>query len=265
LERNGMTAAGELRARIRAGDWTGPTGGLAEGYVQTNLVILPKEQAFDFLVFCQRNPKPCPLLEVTDAGDPEPKTLAPGADIRTDVPRYRVWQNGDLADEVTDITDLWRDDLVAFLLGCSFTFDTALVHAGIDVPHMRKGFGRNVPMFATNIQTTPAGQFHGPLVVSMRAVPREKVVKAVQVTSRFPTMHGTPVHIGEPAAIGIQDIRKPDYGTPVDVGPEDVPLFWACGVTPQEVCLASKPPFMISHAPGHMFVTDARDEDMAVI
>lgn len=254
-----------IRESIRKGEFDGPTGGLAEGYVQTNLVILPKEQAFDFLVFCQRNPKPCPLLEVTDVGEPEPNTLAPGADIRTDVPRYRVWRNGDLADEVTDITKLWRDDLVTFLLGCSFTFDTALVNAGIDVPHMRKGAGQNVPMFATSIQTKPAGRFHGPLVVSMRAIPREKVVKAVQVTSRFPTMHGTPVHIGDPAAIGIENVHKPDYGTPVELGPDDETMFWACGVTPQEVCLASKPPFMISHAPGHMFITDVRDEDMAVI
>ncbi|HLQ32502.1 MAG TPA: putative hydro-lyase [Chloroflexota bacterium] len=255
----------DIRARIRTGEWTRPTGGLAPGYVQTNMVILPKEQAFDFTVFCQRNPKPCPLLEVTDPGDPEPKMLAPRADLRTDVPRYRVWRNGDLADEVTDISDLWREDLVAFLLGCSFTFDTALVNAGVDVPHMRNGHGENVPMYVTNLDTTPAGQFHGPLVVSMRAVPREKVVKAIQVTSRFPTMHGTPVHIGDAAAIGIKDVHKPDYGTAVEVGPEDVTMFWACGVTPQQVCLASKPPFMISHAPGHMFITDIRDEDMAVI
>ncbi|HEX6511802.1 MAG TPA: DUF1445 domain-containing protein, partial [Chloroflexota bacterium] len=160
---------------------------------------------------------------------------------------------------------LWREDLVAFLLGCSFTFDTALVNAGIEVPHMRQGSGQNVPMFATSIETKAAGQFHGPMVVSMRAVPRQKVVKAVQVTSRFPTMHGAPIHIGDPEAIGIRDVRTPDYGSAVPIGPEDVPVFWACGVTPQQVCLASKPPFMISHAPGHMFVTDVRDEDMAVI
>ncbi len=254
-----------MRECIRKGQFTGPTGGLAPGYVQTNMVILPKEQAYDFLVFCQRNPKPCPLLEVTDPGDPEPKSLAPGADLRTDVPKYRVWRNGDLADEVTDIVDLWRADLVAFLLGCSFTFDTALVNAGIDVPHMRDGQGANVPMYVTSIPTKPAGVFHGPMVVSMRAIPREQVVKAVQVTSRFPTMHGAPIHIGNPGAIGIRDVNKPDYGSVVDMKDEDVPVFWACGVTPQEVCLASKPPFMISHAPGHMFITDVRDEDMAVI
>jgi uncharacterized protein YcsI (UPF0317 family) len=229
------------------------------------MVILPKEQAFDFLVFCQRNPKPCPLLEVTEPGDPEPKTLAPGADLRTDVPRYRVWRNGDLADEVTNIGSLWHDDLVAFLLGCSFTFDTSLVNAGIDVPHMRTGSGENVPMFVTSIDTKPAGQFHGPMVVSMRAIPQDKVVKAVQVTSRFPTMHGSPVHIGDGAKIGITDVRKPDFGSAVPIGEDDVTVFWACGVTPQSVCLASKPPFMISHAPGHMFITDVRDEDMAVI
>ena len=255
----------DVRAQIRGGQWTGPTGGLSEGFVQTNMVILPKEQAFDFMVFCQRNPKPCPLLEVTEPGDPEPKNLAPGADVRTDVPRYRVWRNGNLADEVTDVRDVWRDDLVTFLLGCSFTFDTALMNAGIDLPHMRQGCGQNLPMFVTNIQTKPAGTFHGPLVTSMRAIPREKVVKAVQVTSRFPTMHGTPVHIGDPSKIGVKDVQKPDYGVPVEVGPDDVTMFWACGVTPQQVCLASKPPFMISHAPGHMFITDVRDEDMAVL
>jgi len=176
-----------------------------------------------------------------------------------------VWRNGDLAEEVTDITSLWRDDLVAFLLGCSFTFDTSLVNAGIDVPHMRKGSGANVPMFVTSIDTKPAGQFHGPMVVSMRAIPQSQVVKAVQVTSRFPTMHGSPVHIGDGAKIGIMDARKPDFGSAVPIGPDDVTVFWACGVTPQSVCLASKPPFMISHAPGHMFITDVRDEDMAVI
>ena len=255
----------DVRVRIRAGTWDGPTGGLCEGYVQTNMVILPKEQAFDFLVFCQRNPKPCPLLEVTEAGDPEPRTLAPGADLRTDVPRYRVWRNGDLADEVTDISGLWRDDLVAFLLGCSFTFDSSLVNAGIDVPHMRKGSGENVPMFVTSIDTKPAGQFHGPMVVSMRAIPQNKVVKAVQVTSRFPTMHGPPVHIGDGARIGIKDVHKPDFGSAVPISDDDVTVFWACGVTPQSVCLASRPPFMISHAPGHMFITDVPDEDMAVI
>ena len=255
----------EVRARIRRGEWDGPTGGLCKGYVQTNMVILPREQAFDFMLFCQRNPKPCPLLEVTEPGDPEPRTLAPGADLRTDVPRYRVWRNGDLAEEVTDVSGLWRGDLVGFLLGCSFTFDTSLANAGIDVPHMRQGAGENVPMFVTSIDTTPAGQFHGKMVVSMRAIPRRQLVKAVQVTSRFPTMHGAPVHVGDPAAIGICDVSRPDFGSAVPVGPDDETVFWACGVTPQSVCLASKPPFMISHAPGHMFITDVRDEDMAVI
>ncbi|MHB8619040.1 MAG: D-glutamate cyclase family protein, partial [Chloroflexota bacterium] len=193
----------DVRARIRGGEWDGPTGGLAEGYVQANMVILPEAQAFDFMLFCQRNPKSCPLLEVTEPGSPVPTTLAPTADLRTDVPRYRVWRNGDLADEVTDISNLWRDDLVAFLLGCSFTFDTALVNAGIDLPHMRKGQGTNLPMFITNVETKPAGVFHGPMVVSMRAIPKSKVVKAVQVTSRFPTMHGTPVQVGDPRRGGV--------------------------------------------------------------
>src|SRR5690349_943064 len=191
------------------------------------MVILPREQAFDFMLFCQRNPKPYPLLEVTEPGDPEPRMLAPGADLRTDVPRYRVWRNGDLADEVTEVSGLWRGDLVGFLLGCSFTFDTSLVNAGIDVPHMRHGAGENVPMFVTSIDTTPAGQFHGKMVVSMRAIPRRQLVKAVQVTSRFPTMHGAPVHIGDPAAIGIKDVSRPDFGSAAPIGPDDETVFWS--------------------------------------
>lgn len=252
----------ELRGLIRRGELVRPTSGMAPGHVQTNLVILPRDLAFDFLLFCQRNPRPCPLLEVVEAGQTEPKQMAPGADLRYDVPKYRVYQHGKLIDEPTDIAEYWRDDLVSFLLGCSFSFETALLRAGVPVRHME--CGTNVPMFITSIPTTPAGAFAGPMVVSMRPIPRDKVVRAVQVTSRFPAVHGAPVHIGEPEAIGIKDIHRPDLGDPVEIREGEVPVFWACGVTPQAVAMKSRPPLMITHSPGHMFITDMRDEDLAV-
>ncbi|QBS36656.1 putative hydro-lyase [Thermaerobacter sp. FW80] len=253
----------ELREVIRRGQYTGPTPGLAPGYAQANVVILPQKYAFDFLLFCFRNPKPCPLLDVTDVGSPVPRMVAPEADLRTDVPRYRIWENGVLKAEVTDIRDYWRDDLVGFLLGCSFTFEAALLEAGIPVRHIEEGC--NVPMFVTNRPCTPAGVFHGPMVVSMRPIPQEQVVRAVQVTSRFPAVHGAPVHIGDPEALGIRDLAKPDFGDPVTIRPGEVPVFWACGVTPQAVAMSAKPEFMITHAPGHMFITDRKDEELAVL
>ncbi|MDI3340444.1 MAG: putative hydro-lyase [Sphaerobacter sp.] len=243
-----------IRQAIRAGEIRGHTAGLAPGYVQANLVVLPRDLAYDFLVFCQRNPKPCPLLDVTDPGSPEPALVAPGADLRTDVPRYRVYRHGELVEERDDLLDLWRDDLVAFLLGCSFTFDGLLVEAGVPVRHL--GCGRNVPMYRTTRDCVPAGRFAGPLVVSMRPMPPEQVVRAVQVTARFPAVHGAPVHIGDPAALGIADLERPDWGDPPAIEPGDVPVFWACGVTPQAVAMAVRPELMITHAPGHMFVTD---------
>ncbi len=252
----------EARAAVRAGRRY-PTSGVAPGFVQTNLAILPRDAAFDFLLFCQRNPKPCPLIEVLEAGQHEPKQSAPGADIRIDVPRYRVYRHGALDEEVETIEHLWSDDLVSFLIGCSFTFENALVQNDIDLPHW--GTDKNVAMFRTNIDTGPAGPFFGPMVVSMRWIPREKVVRAVQATSRFPGVHGAPVHIGDPAAIGVKDAGQPDYGDAWPPAPGDVPVFWACGVTPQSVAVASKPPLMITHAPGHMFVTDLKDVDLAVI
>lgn len=251
-----------LRQLIRERKWNSVTAGLAPGYVQANLVILPRDLAFDFLVFCQRNPKPCPLLEVIDAGRWEPRLTAPGADLRTDLPRYRVFQKGELVTEVEDIHEFWRSDLVSFLIGCSFTFENALLKAGIPLRHIECGC--NVSMYKTSIATTPAGIFHGPMVVSMRPIHHFQVVKAVQVTSRYPSAHGTPVHIGEPVAVGIKDLSKPDYGDPVPIRNGEVPVFWACGVTPQAVALTSKPSFMITHAPGHMFITDMKDEDLAV-
>jgi uncharacterized protein YcsI (UPF0317 family) len=246
---------------VRRGEWRRPTAGLAEGYAQANLVVLPRADAFDFLLFCQRNPKPCPVLEVTDPGCPEPKITAPGADLRTDVPKYRVYRHGELVAEVTDLHNLWRDDLVAFLLGCSFTFEGALLRAGVPVRHIEAGC--NVSMYRTNIPCRSAGKFHGPLVVTMRPIPAHLVARATQVTGRYPAVHGAPVWVGEPGALGIGDLQRPDWGDPVEIRPGEVPVFWACGVTPQAVALASKPDFMITHAPGYMFVTDLLDEQIA--
>ena len=257
------TNPAELRALIRSGEISTFTTGMAPGHVQANLVILPRDVAFDFLLFCQRNPKPCPLLEVVEAGSVEPKRFAPGADLRYDLPEYRVYRYGEMEAEVTDIVDYWRDDMVSFLLGCSFTFDNALMSNGIPLRHIEQGV--NVSMFITNIDTEPAGVFSGPMVVSMRPVPADKVVRAVQVTTRFPSVHGSPVHIGDPVAIGIEDINRSDMGDPLEVREGEVPVFWACGVTPQAVAMSSKPPLMITHSPGHMFITDVRDEDLAVL
>ncbi len=250
-------------AKIRADEWRGVTSGVAPGYVQANLAILPQDLAFDFLLFCQRNPRPCPLLEVIEAGQVEPGLTAPGADIRTDIPHYRVYEDGQFTGEVDSLTEIWRADLVSFLLGCSFSFETALAEAGIPLRHQEMGC--NVPMYVTNIATNPAGVFSGPMVVSMRPVAHDKVVRAVQVTSRFPATHGAPVHIGDPAVIGIRDIHRPDFGDPVEIRPGEEPVFWACGVTPQAVVLNCKPPLMITHAPGYMFVTAQRDADYAVL
>ena len=253
----------ELRGMFREGALIRPTAGLAPGYVQANLVVLPKDQAFDFLLFCQRNPKPCPLIEVVEAGSVEPAVSAPGADLARDLARYKVYENGEMVDELESVADLWSGDMVSFLLGCSFTFEDALIGAGIPLPHVEAG--RNVSMFITSVDTTAAGVFSGPTVVSMRAVPHDKVVRAVQVTSRFPSVHGAPIHVGDPEAIGISDITKPDLGDPVEVGEGEVPVFWACGVTPQAVAMQSRPPLMITHSPGFMFITDLRNDDMAVI
>ncbi len=256
------TTPKELRKLIRKGQLVKPTAGLAPNHVQANLAVLPRDAAFDFLLFCQRNPRPCPLLEVVEAGSVEPRHFAPGADLRTDIPKYRVYERGKLTAEIEDVTEFWRDDLVSFLLGCSFSFESALMRAGIEMRHI--SCGTNVPMFITNIQTTPAGMFSGPMVVSMRPIPQDKVVRAVQVTSRFPAVHGAPVHIGDPQAIGVRDVTRPDLGDPVEIKEGEIPVFWACGVTPQAVAMNSKPPLMITHSPGHMFITDWLDEDLAV-
>jgi uncharacterized protein YcsI (UPF0317 family) len=253
----------EIRRLFRGGGLSEPTAGMAPGHVQANLAILPRDLAFDFLLFCQRNPKPCPLLEVVEAGSFEPSQTAPGADLRTDAPKYRVYRHGELVDEEDDIGDYWSDDLVSFLLGCSFSFESALLEARVPLRHIE--MGTNVSMFVTDIETSPAGAFSGPMVVSMRPIPRELIVRVVQVTSRFPGVHGAPVQIGDPAAIGIEDVSRPDLGDPVEIREGEVPVFWACGVTPQAVAMRSRPPLMITHSPGYMFITDLKDVDLAVL
>lgn len=244
----------EVRNACRDGAWNQPTCGLAPGYVQANLVILPADWAFDFLLFCQRNPKPCPLIEVTAPGAWTPELSAPSADLRSDLPQYRVWKQGELVDEPTDIRHLWRDDFVSFLIGCSFTFEAALVRAGLPVRHQE--LGCNVPMYQTNIQCVPAGRFSGPLVVSMRPYSPADAIRATLVSAGFAGSHGAPVHLGFPEAIGIHDLQRPDFGDPVPVHWGELPVFWACGVTPQAALMAAKPPLAITHSPGKMFVTD---------
>lgn len=253
----------EVRAMIRRNEWAKPTSGMAKGFTQANLAILKKDIAFDFLLFCQRNPKPCPVLDVTEAGSPVPRLVAPAADIRTDIPKYRIYRHGELVDEVTDILTYWEDDMVAFLIGCSFTFEHPLMNSGIPVRHIEENC--NVAMYKTNIPCVQAGRFEGPVVVSMRPIPEKDVVRAVQITSRFPSVHGAPIHIGNPAGIGINDIDKPDFGDRVTIKAGEVPVFWACGVTPQAVAMQIKPELMITHAPGHMFITDIQDEKFSVL
>jgi uncharacterized protein YcsI (UPF0317 family) len=234
------------------------TSGWLPGFVQANLVSVPAEAAYDMLLFAQRNPKPCPVLDVTDAGSPT-TVLAPDADLRTDLPRYRVWRHGMLDEEPSEVGHVWQDDLVTFLIGCSFTFEAALAEAGVPVRHLEQS--RNVPMYRTNRDCRPAGRFGGPLVVSMRPVPAAQVATAVTVSARVPAVHGAPVHVGAPEALGITDLGRPDFGDPVEVRAGEVPVFWACGVTPQAALVESKIPFAITHAPGHMFVTDVLDVD----
>ncbi|HEY7488129.1 MAG TPA: putative hydro-lyase [Streptosporangiaceae bacterium] len=260
---NSALAPAEARGRFRGGERTATTSGWCGGFAQANLLAVPRDMAFDALLFARRNPRPCPLLDVTDPGDPVPREVAPGADLRTDLPGYRVYENGVLTEEVGDATPFWRDDLVAFLFGCSFTFESALMQAGVPVRHIEQR--RNVPMYVTSRQCRPAGRLEGPLVVSMRPIPSALVETAVGVTARYPTMHGAPVHSGDPDVLGIKDLDVPDFGDAVDIAPGDKPVFWACGVTPQAVVMASRPPYAITHAPGQMFITDRTDESFQVI
>jgi len=247
----------EIRELIRRNKYDFPTSGMAPGFLQANLVILPETLAFDFLLFCSRNPASCPLVEVIEDGKFEAYESAPGSDLRTDLPRYRIFKNGRFVEEQTNILSYWQNDFVSFLIGCSFTFETELLRSGIPLRHIEEN--KNVSMYITNRDTKSAGIFQGKEVVSMRPVHHSNIVKAVQITSRFPSVHGAPVHIGDPEVIGIKDLASPDYGDAVTFKPGETPVFWACGVTPQQVALTSKPNLMISHAPGHMFITDVSD------
>ena len=263
LRERGATGE-EVRRLVRAGGHMGFTHGLAPGYVQGNLAVLPADLAADFVRFCQLNPKPCPLIGMSPRpGDPTVPELGPDLDIRTDVPAYRVWVDGELVDEPTDLAGWWRDDLVAFVLGCSFSFEEALVDDGIEIRHISCGV--NVPMYRTSIPCTSAGPFAGPMVVSMRPLRPADAIRAVQITSRFPSVHGAPVHLGFPEAIGIADVGRPDYGDPVPIADGELPVFWACGVTPQAVIAEMRPALSITHAPGAMLVTDVRNSTLAVL
>ena len=251
-----------LRGLARSGEWRRPTTGLCHGYAQANLVILPEADALDFFLFSQRNPRSCPLIEVTEPGGTEPEGVAVGADLRTDLPEYRVYERGEEVAVVPDISEHWRGDLVSFLIGCSFTAEAALLDAGVRLRHLE--LDRAVPMYVTARDCRPAGRFQGRMVVSMRPILQSQLVRAVQVTSRFALAHGGPVHAGDPEGLGIADLERPDWGDTVPVEAGYVPVFWACGVTPQAVARESRPELMITHSPGHMFVTDVPDRELAV-
>lgn len=250
----------QARARIRAGVWTGGTTGACLGYVQANLVVLPAALAEDFHRLCLANPQALPLLETTRPGDPTIRMSAPGADIRTDLPGYQVHRHGVLDAEVGSIDQVWRDDFVAFLLGCSFSAENQLLRAGIRLRHLELGQG--VPMFVTNRPCTPAGRFHGPVVVSMRPIAADQVDSAEEVTRHYSLAHGAPLHIGDPPDIGITDLDHPDWGEAIAVARDEIPVFWACGVTPQAILREVRPDIAVTHSPGHMFITDLRDETL---
>lgn len=256
-----MDSPGDVRRAIRSGKHRAHTAGLARGYVQGNVCILPREYADEFRLFCERNPKPCPLLAESQPGDPHLPALGEDLDIRTDVPRYRVFRNGVLEDEVTTLDNLWREDLVSFVLGCSFSFEEALMAAGLRLRYVDEG--RNVPMYRTSLETVPAGRFRGKLVVSMRPFKPADAIRAIEITSRYPRVHGAPVHIGRPELIGIKNLRQPWAGEATEVLEDELPLYWACGITPQSVVLDARPSLCITHAPGHMLVTDLTNASLA--
>ena len=249
-----MTSAADVRAAARRGAWRGTTGGHCSAYQQANLVILPQEAAVEFAAFCTRNPTPCPLIEIMPPGEPEPMRAAPGADLRTDLPGYRIYRKGVLAEQRGDIRDLWQDDLVAFLLGCSLTVEHALLEAEVPVRNVERD--TMVPMFISNLACVPAGRFHGPMVVTMRPIPTAQVALVRELSARYPHAHGAPVHVGAPETIGIIDLGRPDYGEPVPIYANEVPVFWGCGVTPQAVAIEARVELMITHEPAQMFVTD---------
>lgn len=247
----------EARKIIREGKFDGQTSGMCAGYAQANLAVLPKDLAYDFLLFCQRNPRSCPLLEVTDVGSRSLRWLARDADIATDIPKYRIYKKGELAGEYTDASDKWRNDFVGFLIGCSFSFEAELLEAGVPVRQIEEH--RNVPMYRTNLDCVPAGVFSGKMVVSMRPLPPDQIVRAALITGAMPRVHGAPVYIGSPEEIGITDLARPNFGDSVTIKPGEVPVFWPCGVTPQSAIMNSRPEIAITHSPGHMFLTDIKN------
>ncbi len=257
----GFASVQEIRQAIARGEWRKPTSGLAPGFTQANVVILPEKYAFDFLLFCNRNEQPCPAIDVSEAGVIAPPSAGPNADIRIHIPRYRIYRHGQLEREADDIRQEFSADMVTFLLGCSFTFENDLLQSGVPVRHIE--LGRNVPMYVTNRECRPAGVFSGPMVVSMRPIPEALVAKATAVTARYRRAHGAPVHVGDPAALGIKDLQQVDFGDAPEIRPGEVPVFWACGVTPQMALQRAQPDLVITHAPGYMFITDIRDQDLA--
>jgi uncharacterized protein YcsI (UPF0317 family) len=252
----------ELRELIRNGKWTTPTSGAASGFLQANLVMLPAAEAFHFLLFCVRNPKPCPILDVLEPGVAEP-AIAPGADLRTDLPRYKVFENGEFKTDVQDVSDYFDDQMVSFLLGCSFSFENAMLAAGLPIRNVAED--KNVSMYTTNRRCHSAGPFSAPLVVTMRPMTPEQAIRAVQVTTRFHLTHGAPVHLGDPGKLGITDLDRPDFGDAVTVHADEIPVFWACGVTSQLAATSAALSRIITHAPGHMFVSDLKDEDLTIL
>jgi uncharacterized protein YcsI (UPF0317 family) len=259
---NQAVSPSELRGLIRERKWTTPTTGLVPGFVQANLVILPKEQAFHFLLFCVRNPKPCPILDVLEPGRVEP-SIARGADLRTDLPKYRIYEKGVLQKEVEEVRDYFHEGMVSFLLGCSFSFESAMLASGLPIRNIEEG--KNVSMYITSRRCLPAGPFTSPLVVSMRPLTPQQAVRATQVTTRFHLTHGAPVHLGAPEKIGIKDLNLPDFGEPVTIRQDEIPVFWACGVTSALAATSARLPLVITHAPGHMFVSDLKDEDLTIL
>jgi uncharacterized protein YcsI (UPF0317 family) len=250
------------RRAIRSGAYTGYTAGIAAGCVQANICILPRNSTEDFLLYCQRNPKPCPLIARSDPGDPRLPTLADDLDIRTDVPRYHIFRDGQFVEEVTDISSYWRDDLVTFALGCSFSFEEAMLESGLRLRFLERNDVAGV--YVTNVDTIPAGPFRAPLMVTMRAFKPAEAIRAIQITSRFPNVHGAPVHIGDPAAIGVDLTKRYQDVGDGEVADGEIPVFWACGLTPQLAVKNAKPSLCITHAPSSMLITDMRNASLAV-
>lgn len=251
----------EVRAAIRAGEIDFPTAGMSRGYAQANLIILPPEYAADFEEYAKLNPFPCPILEIIKGEQPLTHDMGEGGNICSDIPRYRIYRDGVWdGKEITDVTEYWKEGYVGFLIGCSFSFEEALMAAGIEVRHIAQG--RNVPMYKTNIQTVKAGPFEGPMVCSMRPMTPENAQKAYDITVKMPNVHGAPVHMGDAAEVGVADVMKPDYGEAVDIYEGEIPVFWPCGVTPQAAVENAKPPIAITHAPGHMFITDIINSEL---